>query len=89
MGSEVMFPVKPDELTPGITFEDYEKRRKLLIDSLPDDSVIVSVAAPIKYMSGSTYPNNCSNHHDFHSFSTRYIVSASLMMWNLVFSFHD
>ncbi|KDQ28810.1 hypothetical protein PLEOSDRAFT_1102850 [Pleurotus ostreatus PC15] len=43
--------VKPNELTPGIPAEEYETRRRKLMDNLPDDSLVVSVAAPIKYMS--------------------------------------
>jgi hypothetical protein len=45
--------VKPHELTPGIPVEEFERRRKELMDSLPSNSVVVSVAAPIKFMSGS------------------------------------
>ncbi|KAH7921706.1 peptidase M24, partial [Leucogyrophana mollusca] len=47
--------LKPNELTPGIPSEEYERRRKELMDSLPANSVVVSVAAPIKYMSASMY----------------------------------
>lgn len=50
-----MFLVQqPQYLTPGIPAEDYEQRRRKLMDSLPENSIVVSVAAPIKYMSGST-----------------------------------
>jgi intermediate cleaving peptidase 55 len=45
--------VKSNELTPGIPSEDYERRRRSLMDSLPEDSVVISVAAPVKYMSNS------------------------------------
>ena len=45
--------VKPNELTPGIPSEEYERRRAALMDTLPGDSIVVSVAAPIKYMSNS------------------------------------
>ncbi|KAG1715675.1 hypothetical protein ID866_1479 [Astraeus odoratus] len=45
--------LRPHELTPGIPVEEYERRRKGLMDSLPADSIVISVAAPIKYMSGS------------------------------------
>ena len=44
--------VQPGELTPGIPQKEYERRRKALMDSLPDNSVVVCAAAPIKYMSG-------------------------------------
>jgi intermediate cleaving peptidase 55 len=43
------------DLTPGIPADDYERRRRALMDALPDNSMVVSVAAPIKYMSGSVY----------------------------------
>ncbi|PFH50558.1 hypothetical protein AMATHDRAFT_75540 [Amanita thiersii Skay4041] len=43
--------VKPNELTPGIPVEEYECRRRKLIDSLPSDSMVISVSAPVKYMS--------------------------------------
>jgi hypothetical protein len=45
--------VTPNELTPGIPSEEYERRRKDLMDSLPNNSVVVLIAAPVKYMSGS------------------------------------
>ncbi|KAL1749162.1 peptidase M24, structural domain-containing protein [Schizophyllum fasciatum] len=51
--------VKPGELTPGIPRKEYEKRRKALMDSLPENSVVVCAAAPIKYMSGGE-PHDCS-----------------------------
>ncbi|KIM84024.1 hypothetical protein PILCRDRAFT_819055 [Piloderma croceum F 1598] len=47
--------VKPNELTAGIPSEEYERRRRALMDSLPDDSIVVSVAAPIKYMSNNIF----------------------------------
>jgi intermediate cleaving peptidase 55 len=45
--------VNPGELTPGISAGEYEQRRRRLLDALPEDSVVVSVSAPVKYMSGS------------------------------------
>ena len=45
--------VPPGELTPGIPARDFEQRRRALMDALPENSVVISVAAPIKYMSGS------------------------------------
>ena len=45
--------VQQNELTPGIPRSDYEARRKKLMDLLPEKSVVVSVAAPVKYMSRS------------------------------------
>ncbi|KAG1875383.1 peptidase M24 [Suillus subalutaceus] len=44
--------LRPNELTPGIPSEEYERRRKELMDSLPSNSVVVLIAAPVKYMSG-------------------------------------
>jgi len=41
------------DLTPGISAEEYDARRRNLVNSLPDNSVVVAVAAPIKYMSAS------------------------------------
>jgi hypothetical protein len=41
------------QLTPGIPAIEYEQRRQKLMHALPDDSIVVSVAAPMKYMSGS------------------------------------
>jgi len=52
-GKKCLLIVKPNELTPGMPSEEYERRRKALMDSLPTDSIVVSVAAPIKYMSNS------------------------------------
>ncbi|KAF5390508.1 hypothetical protein D9757_005207 [Collybiopsis confluens] len=46
---------KPDEITPGITAEEYDNRRRRLINGLPDDSVVVSVAGSVKYMSGNIF----------------------------------
>ncbi|KDQ65103.1 hypothetical protein JAAARDRAFT_202334 [Jaapia argillacea MUCL 33604] len=47
--------VLPNELTPGIPAEEYERRRKELMDALPDGSLVVAVAAPVKYMSGQIF----------------------------------
>ncbi|KAF9004696.1 peptidase M24 [Cyathus striatus] len=44
-----------NDLTPGVPVEDYEQRRKNLMDSLPDRSLVVSVSAPIKYMSANIF----------------------------------
>ncbi|KAI0734915.1 peptidase M24 [Fomitopsis betulina] len=43
------------ELTGGISWQEYETRRRALMDSLPPHSAVVSVAAPVKYMSGRAY----------------------------------
>ncbi|KAF8629628.1 hypothetical protein AX15_003362 [Amanita polypyramis BW_CC] len=47
--------LQPNELTPGIPAEDYECRRRKLMESLPDNSIAVSVSAPIKYMSNNIF----------------------------------
>ncbi|KAF8164915.1 peptidase M24, structural domain-containing protein [Crassisporium funariophilum] len=47
--------VRQNDLTPGIPASDYEQRRRNLMDSLPDRSVVVSVATPMKYMSGNIF----------------------------------
>ncbi|OSX60604.1 hypothetical protein POSPLADRAFT_1147567 [Postia placenta MAD-698-R-SB12] len=55
-----LFPSHPHlvnegELTPGIPMEEYQRRRRTLMDSLPPNSAVVCVAAPVKYMSGRNY----------------------------------
>jgi intermediate cleaving peptidase 55 len=46
------------DLTPGIPTEEYDYRRRKLMNNLPENSLVVSVAAPIKYMSASaSFPN--------------------------------
>ncbi|CAL1703436.1 unnamed protein product [Somion occarium] len=47
--------LQPGETTPGIPEEEYERRRRALMDSLPDDSLVVSVAGQVKYMSGQIF----------------------------------
>ncbi|KAK2462269.1 hypothetical protein APHAL10511_005575 [Amanita phalloides] len=47
--------VQPNELTPGIPPEDYESRRRKLMDALPENSVVISVSAPVKYMSNNIF----------------------------------
>ncbi|KAJ3928745.1 MAG: peptidase M24 [Lentinula lateritia] len=47
--------IKPDELTPGIHAQEYEDRRRSLMNRLPDNSLVVSLAGTIKYMSGSAF----------------------------------
>lgn len=43
--------VKQGEVTPGIPASEYERRRKQLVDGLPDGSLVVCVAGHMKYMS--------------------------------------
>ncbi|KAG8750444.1 hypothetical protein FRC14_000494 [Serendipita sp. 396] len=45
----------PDELTPGITRDEFHQRRKKLMDSLPDGSTVVLRAGSVKYMSGNIF----------------------------------
>ncbi|KAJ7265937.1 peptidase M24 [Mycena haematopus] len=47
--------VQSTELTPGFTAQEYEMRRRNLMDSLPESSIVVSVAGTIKYMSGQIF----------------------------------
>ncbi|EIM85484.1 peptidase M24 [Stereum hirsutum FP-91666 SS1] len=47
--------VKPDETTPGIPAQDYERRRSELMQGLPNGSLVVSVAAQVKYMSAGIF----------------------------------
>ncbi|KAF9268397.1 peptidase M24 [Marasmius fiardii PR-910] len=47
--------VRPNELTPGIPAEEYESRRKKLMDGLPENSVVVSVSGTVKFMSGQIF----------------------------------
>ena len=54
--------VRAGELTSGITAQEYETRRRALMDSLPPHSAVVAVAAPVKYMSGRAYPLPSSHH---------------------------
>ena len=46
---------KQHDLTPGIPAEEYDIRRRRLMERLPDNSLVVAVAAPVKYMSASAY----------------------------------
>ncbi|KAJ6543936.1 peptidase M24 [Mycena capillaripes] len=47
--------VQSTELTPGFSAQEYETRRRNLMNSLPDSSVVVSVAGAVKYMSGQIF----------------------------------
>ncbi|KAI0346938.1 peptidase M24 [Trametopsis cervina] len=47
--------IQPGEVTPGISADEYERRRKALMERLPADSIVVSVAGQIKYMSGQIF----------------------------------
>ncbi|KZT35568.1 peptidase M24 [Sistotremastrum suecicum HHB10207 ss-3] len=47
--------LRPNELTPGITSEEYERRRAALMNGLPDNSIVILVAGSVKYMSQRTY----------------------------------
>ncbi|KAI0751632.1 peptidase M24, structural domain-containing protein [Daedaleopsis nitida] len=43
------------ETTPGIPQKEYDRRRRKLMESLPDDSLVVCVAGQVKYMSGQIF----------------------------------
>ncbi|KAF8211671.1 peptidase M24 [Mycena galopus ATCC 62051] len=47
--------VQSTDLTPGFSAQEYETRRRNLMESLPDSSIVVSVAGTIKYMSGQIF----------------------------------
>ncbi|ESK93098.1 peptidase m24 [Moniliophthora roreri MCA 2997] len=47
--------IRPNELTSGIPAQEYESRRKKLMHGLPDNSIVVSVAGTVKYMSGHIF----------------------------------
>ncbi|PCH41637.1 hypothetical protein WOLCODRAFT_100967 [Wolfiporia cocos MD-104 SS10] len=47
--------VKDGELTPGIHADEYESRRRALMEGLPPNSLVICAAAKVKYMSGRTY----------------------------------
>lgn len=42
--------MKDGELTPGITIEEYISRRHRLLELLPDKSLAIIAAAPVKMM---------------------------------------
>lgn len=50
-----MRAVKQGEVTPGIPASEYERRRKQLVDGLPDGSLVVCVAGHVKYMSAGEH----------------------------------
>ena len=54
--------VKPGDITPGIPASEYERRRRQLVDGLPDGSLVVCMAGQVKYMSAG-------KHHPAHSTS--------------------
>ena len=41
---------RSDELTPGIPFEEYEDRRRRLMQSLPEGSVVICMGGTVKLM---------------------------------------
>ena len=43
--------VKQGEVTPGIPAAEYERRRRQLVESLPDGSLVVCMAGHVKFMS--------------------------------------
>ena len=71
------FLVEKDDLTPGIPASEYDQRRRNLMESLPDKSIVVSVAAPTKYMSGSMSALTANSATPSLPCLIRYIVSLS------------
>ncbi|UNI18208.1 Intermediate cleaving peptidase 55 [Purpureocillium takamizusanense] len=47
--------LKPGEITPGITAQEYADRRAALADAMTDGSVAVLHAAPLQYKSGAVF----------------------------------
>ncbi|KAF8883399.1 peptidase M24, structural domain-containing protein [Infundibulicybe gibba] len=43
------------ELTPGIPATEYEARRRKLMEALPEGSVVLALASPVRYMSGNIF----------------------------------
>lgn len=64
------------------------------MDSLPDDSLVVSVAGQVKFMSGRELRYSCNMYHNLiiHSnteilYVVRYRVNCALILRNAVISF--
>ncbi|KAJ6612152.1 peptidase M24 [Mycena sp. CBHHK59/15] len=47
--------VQSSELTPGFSAQEYETRRRNLMNSLPDSSIVVAISGAMKYMSGQIF----------------------------------
>ncbi|KAF9480840.1 peptidase M24 [Pholiota conissans] len=47
--------IRGNDLTPGIPASEYEERRRKLMDLLPEKSVVISVAASVKFMSANIF----------------------------------
>ncbi|KAJ6567398.1 peptidase M24 [Mycena vulgaris] len=47
--------VQNTELTPGFSAQEYETRRRNLMSTLPDNSIVVSISGAMKYMSGQIF----------------------------------
>ncbi|KAJ7087306.1 peptidase M24 [Mycena belliarum] len=47
--------VQSTELTPGFSAQEYETRRRNLMNTLPDSSIVVSISGAVKYMSGQIF----------------------------------
>ena len=48
--------IRKEETTPGIPQKEYDRRRRELMERLPDGSIVVCVAGQVKYMSGREFP---------------------------------
>eukprot|EP00123_Amoebidium_parasiticum_P015012 comp22739_c1_seq1/m.35454 comp22739_c1_seq1/g.35454 ORF comp22739_c1_seq1/g.35454 comp22739_c1_seq1/m.35454 type:complete len:494 (-) comp22739_c1_seq1:502-1983(-) len=56
--------MKDGEVTPGTTLREYQKRRKALMDSLPEHSLVVVPGHPLMFMSADI-PYPFRQHSDF------------------------
>lgn len=76
--------IRTEEITPGIPQEEYDRRRRELVESLPDDSLVVCVAGQVKYMSGRESLSNicvcCSSSYVYTSSAGRNIVRRLITM---------
>lgn len=77
-------PVNRDECTPGIPIREYEARRRRLMQTLPDNSLVVLMGGKVKYMSNRksptwSYARPASSPHR----GQRYCVSRSLTSPNV------
>ncbi|PWN46125.1 hypothetical protein IE81DRAFT_336022 [Ceraceosorus guamensis] len=54
-GAASGFQVADDELTPGITAQEYHERRKRLCEKLPENSAVLVMGGRVKCMSGNIF----------------------------------
>lgn len=70
--------VKEGELTPGISAREYESRRQRLMQTLPDNSLVVLMGGKVKYMSNRTSHNRCPTSLRPHHVEARDIVCRAV-----------